>query len=120
MRCTTVLLGAALVIVGCGGTTSSAAPASNGPDRADERAEPETMVAPPSTPEGQPLSVECAAYIAHYRRCEPVLAPSIESGDLRSADAEEAWIRFMLGSPESPGVPTVCRDADATLNASCP
>lgn len=97
-------------------------PATPDPEPASSGDETTTVAAPTSsdTPANQPGSVECAAYLEHYRRCEPMLAPEIAAGNRRSADAEEGWIHYMEGSAEAPGVPSACRDMDVELSSVCP
>lgn len=116
-----VLLTLALML-GCSGPTASSSndtsPDTSGGTSGDE------AEAPPSAsseiPPAQPLASICAAYLEHYRRCEPVLAPEIAAGNRRSADAEEGWVRYMESSAEAPSLPSFCRDADAELASVCP
>jgi hypothetical protein len=97
---------------------SASEPASSGAE-----ATPETTAREPvasETPANQPASPECGAYLAHYRRCEPVIASEIAAGDRRPVHAEESWIRYMEGTAEAPTLPSFCREEEATLSAICP
>ena len=116
-------MGCALTIAcwmfsGCGG--GAAEPA--GHDEAGgEATESVAASTDPTDPQvGAPASPECAAYLAHYRRCEGALSGEIAAGDRRSYEAEAASVRFSESSAEGPGMPAACASMDRELATSCP
>jgi hypothetical protein len=107
--------GAALaLLVACGAPAPRAGTTANQSGAEAAPAEPRVEPSAPTTPSS------CDAYVAHYRRCEPVLQPAIMAGDRRSADAEEARVRYFEASAEAPSLPGACEAWDAELSASCP
>ncbi|NUO54340.1 MAG: hypothetical protein HOV80_36305 [Polyangiaceae bacterium] len=112
------------ILGACGGSSSTAAPATEGAAPTTEATAEPAPVATSSPapfepePEPQPKG-SCERYLELYEKCEPRLQADIQAGNRRSFRAEQARLDYIAKTPEVAELADACASWLPELEKAC-